>query len=295
MNLVFGIDVGGTQVKAQAFSASGESLADHQVSLEGSENGPRRVLDCIETLTRACDQAPDGIGIAAPGMAARDESHIACLPASKVQLEGLLWSDFLNYTGPIRVLNDAHAALLGELWQGAARGFGNAILLTLGTGVGGAILIEGKLLRGHLGRAGHFGHICLDPEGPQGILGMPGSLEDFVGDQTVEARSGGRFSSTAALIQAVEAKDAQAETIWSQSLRVLACGLSSLINVLDPEAIILGGGIARAGNTLFHPLQQALDTVEWRPTGTRVPVIPAALGEWSGTYGAAYRVLDTAP
>ena len=292
MDRIFGIDVGGTQVKARAFAADGTVLASHQVSLESSEKGPQRVREALEILSRECGQSPDGIGIAAPGMAARDESCIAFLPESKVKLEGLRWAEFLNVEVPVRVLNDAHAALLGECWQGAARDYDNALLITLGTGVGGAILWEGQLFRGHLGRAGHFGHLCLDPDGEPGLFGMPGSLEDFIGEQTVQARTRGKFASTRDLVQAVEAGDAEADAIWRRSLERLACGLGSLINILDPEAIIIGGGMARAGDTLFRPLQEALDQLEWCPTGVGVKLVPAELGEWSGACGAAFRVRE---
>lgn len=295
MDRIFGIDVGGTQVKARAFTADGTVLASHQVSLESSEKGPQRVREAIEILSRECGRSPEGIGIAAPGMAAQDESCIAYLPESKVKLEGLQWADFLDVEVPVRVLNDAHAALLGERWLGAAQKFDNALLLTLGTGVGGAILWEGQLFRGHLGRAGHFGHLCLSPDGEPGLFGMPGSLEDCIGDQTIQARTGSKYASTRDLVEAVEAGDAEADAIWRRSLKLLACGLGSLINILDPEAIILGGGIARAGETLFRPLQEALDSVEWRPTGVGVKLVPAELGEWSGACGAAFRVREATP
>lgn len=291
MKTVYGIDIGGTQVKACALNASGEVLGRHSAALGEERNGPERVKESIRILEDQCRQAPDGIGIAAPGLASRGEDRIACLPGGKVAIEGLVWAEFLAIDRPIRVLNDAHAGLLGELWKGAAQGLRNALLITLGTGIGGAILSDGRLLRGHLGRAGHVGHLCLDPEGPPGICGMPGSFEDYIGNQTVEERTHGRFTSTDQLVEAVLKGDAEAVRYWEQSIYHLACGLASLVNVLDPEAIVIGGGIAQAGKVLFEPLQSAMDRVEWRPTGERVMLLQAKLGEWSGAYGAAYNVL----
>ena len=225
------------------------------------------------------------VGIAAPGLAAMDNRSVAKMPGRLAGLEGLDWTDWLGR--PARVLNDAHAALLGECWCGAARGLQQVVLLTLGTGVGGAILIDGKLLQGHCGRAGHLGHLTVNADGPATIAGMPGGLDVIIGNATVEERSGGRFTSTAELAAAVSTGDALASDVWQRSLYLLACGIASLINVLDPEAVIIGGGIAEVGEMLFEPLAQHLAQVEWRPHQKATPILPAQLGEWAGTYGAA--------
>jgi glucokinase len=188
-------------------------------------------------------------------------------------------------------LNDAHAALLGEVWKGAAAGYRDVILLTLGTGVGGAILSEGRLLKGVIGRAGHLGHISIN-EGPdRSIVGTPGALESAIGNCSVKERSGGKFDSTRQLVAAYEAGDPQATAIWMKSVRSLARAITSFINCIDPELIVVGGGIAKAGKALFGPLNNFLDEMEWRPAGHRVRIVPAALGEWAGTFGAAWNAL----
>ena len=191
----------------------------------------------------------------------------------------------------VPVLNDAHAALLGEVWQGAAKGARDAILLTLGTGVGGAILSDGRLLKGSFGRAGHLGHVSVTEGTERSIFGMPGSLEAAFGNYTVPARSNGRFASTRALVEAHCAGDAEATAVWQKSLRTLARAIASFINILDPEIVIIGGGITKAGPILFEPLAGYLDDIEWRPAGRRVSVVPARLGEWAGAYGAAWNAL----
>ena len=185
------------------------------------------------------------------------------------------------------MLNDAHAATVGESWIGAARGVQNAILLTLGTGVGGGVIVDGKLLQGATGRAGHLGHITLDMHGPPDIVGMPGSLEDCIGNHNVSARSGGSFHSTFELLEALAAGDRAATECWRRSVRGLAVGIASLINAFDPEVVVLGGGIAECGPVLFDPLQEFLDEVEWRPTGEGVRIVAATLGEMAGAIGAA--------
>ncbi len=231
------------------------------------------------------------IGLAAPGLAARDALSIGNMQGRLQGLEGLNWTDFLQTTHPVPVLNDAHAALLGEAWKGAAVGYRNAVLLTLGTGVGGAILADGCLYKGHIGRAGHLGHLCLNPDGPPDIVGTPGSLEQMIGNCTLPARSSGRFTLTRQLVDAHLAGDIRATEIWLQSIHDLAAGITSIINAIDPEVIILGGGIAQAGPALFDPLIYFMDKVEWRPQGQRVQIIPAALGDLAGTLGAAYYAL----
>ena len=126
-------------------------------------------------------------------------------------------------------------------------------------------------------------------------MGTPGSLEDAIGDCTIAARTNGNFHSTAALLEAKRAGDAFAAEVWQKSIRYLACGIVSLVNAFDPEVVILGGGISRAGDDLFPPLQACLDASEWRPTGDKIKLVPAALSEFAGAYGAAYRALQEQP
>ena len=227
------------------------------------------------------------VGISAPGLVSADRQAISFLPGRLHGIEGFDWGKLLGRPGLVPVTNDAHASLIGEAWIGAATGLRDAIMLTLGTGVGGAILLDGKILRGRIGRAGHFGHACLDVAGPPSITGMPGALECAIGNWNIRERSGGRFETTHALIAAHRAGDEFASEVWLKSIRALACALASFINILDPEAIILGGGIAQAGDALFGPLREEIAKVEWRPAGHTVPILPATLGEWAGAIGAA--------
>jgi glucokinase len=206
-------------------------------------------------------------------------------------VQGFDWTKFLGREH-LAVLNDAHAALLGETWLGAAAGAKNVVMLTLGTGVGGAIMCDGKLIKGQLGRAGHLGHISLDPEGPLDIVNTPGSLEDAFGDHTVSVRSGGRFDTTEALLRAHLGGDIEATAIWDRSVKTLAAGMVSMINAVDPEIIVIGGGIASAGPALFNPLSRWLDQFEWRPHGAKVRIVPAALGDRAGAMGAARYAME---
>ena len=217
------------------------------------------------------------------------------MPGRLQGLEGLDWTTFLKSPQPVPVLNDAHAALLGEAWLGAARGFQNVIMLTLGTGVGGAVIVDGRLLRGHIGRAGHLGHVSLDIDGATDVCGTPGSLEVMIGNCTIGERTHGMFQTTHDLVTAHVAGDPEASYFWLRSVRALACAISSFVNVLDPEAVIIGGGIARAGDALFDPLRECVAEIEWRSAGYAVKILPAALGEFAGACGAARNAMQQPP
>lgn len=289
-----GVDIGGTRIKLAAVSASGERRhCTEAATMDGSD------VAWAQTISRLAAEAeaaigyrPIGLGVAAPGLAAVDERSIAWMQGRMPAVQGLDWSRCLGAEAGVPVLNDAHAATIGEAWIGAAAGCANVLLLTLGTGVGGGAIVDGKPIRGAIGRAGHVGHICLDPDAPPDITGTPGSLEDAIGECTLAARTGGRFTSTRALLGAAERGDADAVAVWQRSVYLLACGLVSLVNVLDPEIIVLGGGVANAGAALFGPLERHLERLEWRPTGSRARVAPALLGEYAGACGAAKRALE---
>jgi len=291
MSYLVGVDLGGSSIKAVAATREGRALDQARLEFQ-----PGRRLEWAGKIRGVLAQfaakqgvAPDAIGISAPGLASQDERSIAVMPGRLEGLEGLDWTTFLNSPRPVPVLNDAHAALLGESWLGAAKGFRNVILLTLGTGVGGAALVDGRLLRGHLGRAGHLGHASLDIDGPPDVCRIPGSLEWAIGNWSIAERTGGRFGSTHDLVAAHLGGDADASRIWLRSVRALACAIASFVNILDPEAVIVGGGIAAAGSALFDPLKGFVEAIEWQPGGHRVRIAPATLGELAGAFGAAHR------
>lgn len=294
MNYVLGIDLGGSSVKAVAVTPDGKTISEFNDAFD-----PNHKLHFAETIRGIVDRvteeqggAPARIGLSAPGLAAKDARSIAFMPGRLEGLVDLDWTDYLGSSGTIPVLNDAQAALLGEVWLGAAKGFTNVILLTLGTGVGGAAMVDGRLLRGHSGKAGHLGHISLDMDGMPDVCNVPGSLEVQIGNCTIVERGQGEFATTHDLIEACRAGDEFAKVVWSRSLKALAVAIGSLTNVLDPEAVIIGGGIARAGDDLFEPIARLVPRYEWKVCGHSVRVVTAQLGELAGAYGAAYRSIQ---
>ncbi|MGH7494976.1 MAG: ROK family protein [bacterium] len=289
MSFALGIDLGATNIKLVAVREDG-TILDRQTE-PTHDHAARRWATHIKTMINRAETSlgteATWIGLAAPGLAARDHRAITCMPERLQGLESLDWTVFLQRANPVKVLNDAHAALYGEHWLGAAKDFENVVLLTLGTGVGGAILSRGELMTGTIGRAGHLGHICLNPDAPKDIVNTPGSIEMLMGDYTILERSQGRFHSSQELVAAHLAGNRTATEIWMKSVYALSCALSSLVNVLDPEAVIIGGGISRAGAALFEPLQKFMTEVEWRPGGHCVKIMAAQLGDWAGAFGAA--------
>ncbi|HET6975182.1 MAG TPA: ROK family protein [Pyrinomonadaceae bacterium] len=292
MTYSIGVDLGGTNIKIVVVSTDGtvlEYLTCDTADAEGS--WAEAIKSNLHQIQNRRGYAPAHVGLAAPGLAASDGRSIGYMQGRLKGLQGFVWQDFLDVATPVVVLNDAHAALLGEVWQGAARGYSNVILLTLGTGVGGAVLVEGRLFKGHIGRAGHLGHVSVHSDGTPDIVNTPGSLEQMIGNYNLAERSAGRFTSTRKLVEAHLAGDTDANQIWLRSIFHLAVAVASFINSFDPEIVIIGGGIAQAGAALFDPLRENLDRFEWRPMDHSVPVISAALGEKAGAIGAAYHAI----
>jgi glucokinase len=284
-----GLDIGGTNLRALGFAPDGKILAEE--CSPTLDNGTEAWLERARGLAlKVLARCPSGaaVGVAAPGLPACDGRSIASMPGRLAGIEGLDWQGWLGLNVAVPVFNDAQAALLGEVWHGAAKGARNVVLLTLGTGLGGAAMVDGRVLRGHLGRAGHLGHVSLNPEGAHDIVNTPGSLEDAIGEHTLAARSVGLFTTTRELVEAYRQGSPEAAEFWLRSVRTLGAALAGFINVLDPEMIVVGGGIADADEALFGPLQVALDEFEWRPAGARVRLAKAALGRNAGATGAAY-------
>ncbi|MCY1718892.1 ROK family protein [Prolixibacteraceae bacterium Z1-6] len=285
--IIIGVDLGGTRIKAVAIDETGNILFEnYQPTDDGDDKiWKNAVKRAVQTIQNKIENAGTVIGISAPGLPNEKNSAIGFMPGRLQGLENFIWSDFLGTKA--FVLNDAVAAMMAEAKFGAAKNKKNVIMLTLGTGVGGGILIDGKPYQGAFQKAGHLGHLSLDSNAEPDIIGVPGSLEDAIGNCTIEKRTGGRFTSTDELIKAHRKGDEFATQVWMTSVNKLAVALASFTNILSPETIILGGGITEAGNDLFKPLEKLMAKYEWRSGGNQTEVVKAQYGDLAGAVGAA--------
>lgn len=284
--IALGIDLGCTNIKAVVVNDEGVVVLEdrRETREQDDQHWKQSVRSMISDFKKK--HALDAIGLCAPGLADAENKCIAFMPGRLPGLENFCWSDFTGEK--VFVLNDAHSALTAEASFGAAKGLKHAILLTLGTGVGGGILIDGKLYQGLSQMAGHLGHATVESNSHSlDVTNMPGSIEDAVGNLTVEQRSHGKFKTTFELIEAYRQGDTFATWLWLSSIRKLAISIASAINILSPQAVIIGGGIAQAKDALMEPLQTFLDLYEWRPGGKKTDLKLARYSDLAGAIGAA--------
>jgi glucokinase len=285
--VTIGIDLGGTRIKGVAIDEQGSVLKQLLKPTNDGDDSvwKQAVAETVNELSKQVNAENFLVGISAPGLPNEKNIAIAFMPGRMQGLENFCWSDLLKHE--TYVLNDAAAAMMAEAKFGAAKNKKNVVMLTLGTGVGGAILIDGKPYQGAFAKAGHIGHMVIDDEGDCDVTGMPGSLEECIGNCTIEKRSKGKFSSTHDLLTAHRNGDAFAKEVWLKSVKQLAIGLASVTNILSPAVIVLGGGITEAGDDLFKPLDDYMAKYEWRAGGNKVEIVKAGFGEMAGAVGAA--------
>ena len=288
MKKAIGIDVGGTNIKGIILNSEGEILKEHFVPTNDDGEGKWRetILEVVQYLKSAHNESIELIGMSCPGFANEANSCISYMPGRLLGVENFQWETYFDTK--TYVINDAHAALIAEATFGEIRGYKNAILLTLGTGVGGGLLINGELYQGLSQMAGHFGHLSINSHDDElSLLGMPGSLEYALGNYSIKRRSSGRFSSTHELVQGYKDNDPFATWLWLDSLRKLSLTIASFSNVLSPEIIVLAGGITKADAALFTPLNAFLDVYEFRPKDKQTIIKQAKFSDLAGAVGAA--------
>jgi glucokinase len=289
---VIGIDIGGTRIKAVAMDTQGKILFhSYQPTQDGDDAvWKKNIADAAAAVKQKLDSNDVLIGISAPGLPDEKNECIAFMPGRLQGLEDFHWGNFLEH--PAYVINDAVSALMAEAKLGACKTNKHAVMLTLGTGVGGAILIDGKPYQGAFNKAGHMGHMVINDEGDVDVTGMPGSLEECMGNCTIEKRSKGKFQSTQDLLEAYRKGDEFAKSVWLKSIKQLGIGIASITNILSPEIVVLGGGITEAGDDLFQPLSFFMEKYEWRAGGNKTTIAKALHGDLAGAIGAACFALE---
>ncbi len=288
---VIGIDLGGTAIKLGRFRQDGTCLQSLSVATPQPATPTAVVEAMVEAITSLRSEGAQvnanhkAIGVGTPGPADA-AGRIARVAINLTGWHDVPLADMLEAkTGcPTFIANDANCAGLGEAWLGAGRQFRNLILLTLGTGVGGAIILDGKLFTGHQGAGGELGLITLNPDGPMCNSGNQGSLEQYVSVQAIRRRTG---KEPAKLGVMAREGDKSALEFWESYGRDLGAGLASLIYILTPEAIVIGGGVSASAEFFFPAALAEIERRVLYSSRAGLQLLPAELGNQAGMVGAA--------
>jgi glucokinase len=284
---VIGIDLGGTAIKLGRFCQDGTCLQSLTVATPQPATPSAVVEVMVEAIAHldSKQQAIAAIGVGTPGPADA-AGRIARVAINLAGWHDVPLADWLEAkTGyPTVLANDANCAGLGEAWLGAGRRFRNLILLTLGTGVGGAIILDGKLFTGHQGAAGELGLITLNPDGPMCNSGNQGSLEQYASVQAIRRRTGKEPAELG--VMAREGNKFALE-FWENYGRDLGTGLASLIYVLTPEAIVIGGGVSASAEFFFPAALAEIERRVLPSSRAGLQLLRAELGNQAGMVGAA--------
>lgn len=199
---------------------------------------------------------------------------------------------------PATLENDATAAAAGEHRWGAGAGVSNMVYLTISTGVGGGVVIDGSLYRGSMGNGGELGHVTIDWHGRlcRGC-GRRGCLEAYVSGTSIAERAqeaGLSFSSAEEVAAAALAGDNGAKAVWDETVEALACGVTSIVNLFEPELVVIGGGVSRSGEQLIGPVRELVRASTMKPAGEKADIVASAFGDRVGVVGAAAIVYDRA-
>ncbi|MCA9423858.1 MAG: ROK family protein [Candidatus Omnitrophica bacterium] len=306
-----GIDLGGTGIKAGVVSPEGQILGEWRIDTEAEKGGDHVLTRMLDLCEKALSELPEGferenvagVGIGAPGVFDFDTGVLISGAFNLPGFEGTpLREVFEKETGlPTRVDNDANVFALAESRWGAGKGTRHMIAYTLGTGVGGGVVINGKVFHGGWGFAGELGHVTVEPEGELCNTGNRGSLEMYasashIANYAKRLVKEGRETSLSnipeaeitckAVGEAAEAGDALAQEIIERAGYYLAIGIAAAVIVVNPEIVVIGGGGALLGERLFQPIREGLLRRVYHQPVRPVPVVPAKFGTDSGIIGA---------
>jgi glucokinase len=310
---VLALDIGGTKLAARVVDGDGR-LHSFLVEPSRAEEGPKRVLERLFELGRNAVSESDvgweqiaAVGIGCGGPLDAERGILIAPP----HLRG--WHDVpvtslaeQAYDRRAMLENDATAAACGEHRYGAGAGTLNMVYLTISTGVGGGVVVGGRLYRGAGGNGGELGHVTVDWHGRRCRgCGRDGCLEAYVSGTSIAERArealardrssalaGARDFTAADVAAAAAAGDALASSVWDETVFALACGLTSIVNLFEPELVVVGGGVSRSGEQLLGPVRQWVRANAIAPAGRAIDIVPAALGDHVGVVGAAATVYE---
>lgn len=309
--VIFGIDIGGTTVKCGLFTGQGELKEKWEIKTRCEDGGEKVPGDIAETILAKMEERGltkedvAGVGIGVPGPVMQNGMVTIC---ANLGWRNLNITETMERLTGLRVAagNDANVAALGEMWKGGGKGFRNVVMVTLGTGVGGGIILDGKIVAGSVGAAGEIGHIVMDPDetdtcgcGGHGHLeqyasatGIARMAKKLLAQSTEPSALRGREELSAKdIFDAAKEKDALAEQLVDRLCQVLATALSHVAAVVDPEVFVIGGGVSRAGSVLTEKIE-AYYNRNLLPALTGKKFCLAKLGNDAGIYGSAKLAAD---
>lgn len=307
---VFGVDVGGTTVKMGLFTVEGELLDKWEIKTRTEDGGKNVLPDIADSIKEVIESKKlakedvEGVGIGVPGPVKEDGTVLKCvnLGWGILNVEDEL-EKLIGY--PVKAGNDANVAALGEMWQGGGKGHSNLVMVTLGTGVGGGIILNGKMLFGVNGAGGEIGHICVDDSETETCgCGNKGCLEQYTSATGVVRLAGRAMAasdkkSTLRELEAVTAKDVfdaakagdeLALEIVDTQARILGRALAQIACVVDPEIFVIGGGVSKAGSILTDSVQKYFEHYAFHAC-RQTKFALAQLGNDAGIYGSACSIL----
>ena len=308
-----GVDLGGTNVRAAVVDEAGQVETEERAPTPSDWPALHDTILELYGRLQASYPALERVGVGAAGMIDR-EGTVHYAPNIPKLIRVPLQAVLAERLGTrVVVDNDANMAAWGELRHGAARGVAHGLVITLGTGIGGGIITDGRIARGAHGFAAEVGHWQFDPHGPECACGEPGHWEALAsggalgalararaaaGDApNVLARAGGDLRAVTGVEvgESAAAGEADGRSILEAYARQVALGFAGLTNILDPELIVVSGGLVELGDVLLKPLREAFGAhLEGAPYRPEVPIVAAALGERAGVVGAATRARELA-
>ena len=311
-DLILGIDLGGSKILAAVVSHLGRVVSSHE-SVTPATEGRDVVIQCIvdsacAALEKAHVAASEicAVGIGAAGISNPEAGILFTSPHLPGWRNVLLRDIIQDRLGQKTFLtNDANAAALGELYFGAARNFRNFIYITISTGIGGGIVVDGKIYTGAIGIAGEVGHMTIDDKGPICECGNRGCWETLASGTAMAREAKLRISkgvktsileyaegnienvTPQAVQRAAEEGDKLAKALITQTAYYIGVGLASLINIFNPELIVIGGGLSNLGDILLEPAYKTAEKRAYKEAFQAVRFASAELGRNSGVVGAA--------
>ncbi|OBZ16471.1 MULTISPECIES: ROK family protein [Bacillales] len=308
-SFAIGVDIGGTKINSGIVTKEGEVLLSFSLStLAGQANTVDRVQEAVEgLLAKARLQQPGirfkGIGVGSAGQVDWKEGsirHASELIAgyTGTKLKRILQNRFLL---PVWVDNDVNVLALTEMRLGAGQGVSNLICLALGTGVGGAIVVDGRLMHGNWGGAGELGHLSVDFKGIPCVCGARGCLEQYASGTSIARRMREKLAASSMLDEQLDTReviyrwqagDPIAVDVMDETIAALGTAIASLIHTFNPELIIVGGGVAETGKPLLERLRAEVRLRSMPSLAAGVRIEAAYRGNWSGMIGAALQVWE---